>query len=70
MTMRMAANRSVDSCHALVAIAQLLKMPVFAGPNIGGFDRNPSSAAAYVGAVGALLEQGLLAEARGFDPED
>lgn len=54
----------------LVAIAQLLRNAGIRGPDIGGFDRNPSSAAAYVGAVGVLLEQGLLAEAREFDPED
>jgi hypothetical protein len=54
----------------LVAIVQLLKNAGIRGPDIDGFDRNPSSAAAYVGAVGVLLEQGLLAEAREFDPED
>lgn len=54
----------------LVAIAQLFKNIGIRGPDIGGFERNPSSAAAYVGAVGVLLERGLLAEAREFDPED
>lgn len=54
----------------LLAIAQLLKTAGIPVPDIGGFERNPSSAAAHVGAVGVLLAQGLLAEAREFDPED
>jgi hypothetical protein len=54
----------------LLAIARLLKNAGIRPPDTAGFDRNPSSAAAYVGALGVLLEQGLLSVAREFDPED
>jgi len=38
--------------------------------DLWGFDSRAGSIAAYLGAVGDLLERGLLDEARRLDPQD
>lgn len=50
--------------HRMVALSHQLKQAGIAPPDLWGFSHNAPNIAAHIGAVGELLERGLLKEAR------
>lgn len=56
--------------HRAVTICHLLERTAIKPPSLWGFDHNAADIAAYVGAIGDLLERGLLKDARAMDPEE
>lgn len=56
------AHRAIGLCH-------LLQTAGIRPPNLWAFDHNLPGIAAHIGAIGSLLERGLLEEARALDHE-
>lgn len=52
-----------------LALSHLTETAGIKPPNLWAFDANAAGIAVYFGAVGELLENGLLTEARSLDPE-
>ena len=66
---RLALERSKSSLIARWPFRILLEATGIEPPSLWAPELNMASVAKYIGAIGELLERGLLREARSIDPE-